>query len=266
MSGKPDPDPTFFEAHPPLMKDVDNLPPQQSDYGLIGDVMQITGKDMNRITDPKYPWRDYLVRTDPPYREKVRTLLAARDNDVDHYNVTRRRYWEQVSAPYHYGVDTDVTITHHQGYTEHKSHTWSETDTVTQRIAADLGIDLSLGGADAPGDVPVPPVGLMATVTENGGDPGGGGSGGNIDLHFSNEVSRTLHIMDVDEQTYTDEVSTTTTQRFLAGTTYIHWQKIEELVVQRVNKGSSEPDPVSVSSVRASTGFDYTDAFVGPVH
>jgi hypothetical protein len=244
------------------MTDKDKLPPEQSDYQVIGDVMTITGKDMNRFTDPKYPWRDFSGRHDPPYRKQVKDILEARDKEVDHYIVTRRRYWLQVNPPYHYAVDTQVQITHHQGYIEHKSHTWSETDTVTERIAADLGIDLSVGGED-PGIPLVPPVALGGLDPPPGGGGsgpgGGGGSGVNADSSFSLEMQKTLHIMDTDEQTYTNDVTNTITEDFKAGTTYIFWRKMEDVVVQRVNKNSSDPEVVSL--VTATPGFEYTDAF-----
>ena len=50
--------PAFIEAHPPLMTDADVFPPHRSNYDVIG-TKEITGADMNRVTDPNYPWRDF---------------------------------------------------------------------------------------------------------------------------------------------------------------------------------------------------------------
>jgi hypothetical protein len=114
------------------------------------------------------------------------------------------------------------------------------------------------GGGEVPPPVPV----ATAAATSGGGSGGGngGGSGGSGGLHFSREVADTLHITDVDETTYTDETTKTTTETFKGNTTYIQWQLTEECILQRVLKATGQPDAGPVSLVRVAVGSD-TRAF-----
>src|SRR5215218_7489011 len=256
-------DTKFYDGHPPLMEVRNDDIPERSDYGVIGQ-LKITGADMNRVVDPQYPWRDYVSGGGPAYHKKVLQIVGQRDSDVDHYVVTRRRYWQQIQR-WHYGTDTQVTITKHTGYIEHHSHVTEQTHSVTDRVAADLGIDLSAQGAEAPGELPpVPPV-AMAAVAEGGGGGDGGGGGGGVDagLHFSHEMQDTLHITDTDEQTFTDDTTVMTEETFKGNTTYVYWQMREECTLQRVTKAAPD-DPDDVYKSVAATVWDYTDAYPPP--
>jgi hypothetical protein len=246
--------PAFQEAHPPLMTNADVFPPHRSDYGVIG-TMEIKGADMNRVTDPKYPWRNYANRSEPPFRAKVKEILTNRNADVESYLVTRRQYWEMVNR-YEYGVDTEVTITVHRGRTTHRSHTVDQSHTVTERIAADLNLDISPGGAAVPG-VPgeIPPV-VPAPMALARGDNGGGSTAG---LHFSHEMTDTLHITDVDDRIFIDEKTDTKSQKFVGETTYIYWQMKEQCILQRKLKKDHSIDANPVSSVEFVTA-DHTDS------
>jgi hypothetical protein len=252
-------DPPFFEAHPPLMTDENVLPPHRSAYQLIGKPLIIKSSDMNRVMDPKYEWRKYADRSEFPYREKVRAILAKRDLEVDHYELVRRRYWEY-QYPYQFPVETDETVTRHRGVTRHSGHTVDTTKSLVERLAIDLSFDISKGGAAAPGGDP-PPVPPILVSSVGGGSSGGGPSGNTVDLQFSREMTNTLHITDTDETTYTDETTTTIQQKFEAGVTYIPWKMKEECVIFRVLKGATTPDPDPISMVIASTPFDYTDTW-----
>lgn len=253
--------PAFQEAHPPLMTNADVFPPHRSDYDVIG-TKEITGADMNRVTDPKYPWRDYADQDEPPFRAKVKEILTKRNSDVESYLLTRRRYWEQVQR-YQYGVDTKITYTKHHGRTTHRSHTVDQSHTATDRIAADLNLDISAGGAAAPGEIPpvVPAPAPMALARGNGGTGGG--------LHFSHEMTNTLHITDIDENTFTDDDTTQVEQDFAGQTTYIYWQMKEQCILQRKLKKDHSFDTDPVSHVEFVTLVDYTDAFAkkgGDIH
>lgn len=252
--------PDFLEAHPPLMDNADVFPPQRSGYEIVG-TMQITGADMNRVADKDYPWKDYSQKSDPAYKAKVKKILAQRDKEVAGYTVTRRRYWARLDR-YQYGVDTDVTITKHQGYVHRTDHSVQKTTSTTERLSFELGLDISPEGAAAPGEVPpVPPVMALAAAGNEGGGGGGGGASKNLDFQFSREMTESLHITDADETTYTDETTTTTQQKFVGGTTYIHWQLKEECLIERLRKPSNKVDPDPVSLVQAGTPIDYTDRF-----
>jgi hypothetical protein len=249
----------FFDAHPPLITGPDDAIPDRSDYDTVGELL-VTGADMNRIVDPAYPWRDYLADHGPVYHQKILSILASRDSAVDHYRVTRRRFWKQVKR-WHYGTDTQVTVVKHVGYVQHKAHIEEKTETATQRIAADLGINITAGGADVPGDVPpVPPVAMAAAGDGGNGGGGNGGSGVNLGLHFSNEMTRSLHITDTDESTFTDETTTSTVETFKGNTTYVYWQMQEECALEQCRKAAPD-DPTLVYTTVAATVTDYTDAY-----
>jgi hypothetical protein len=254
-------DKQFFDAHPPLIESPDDDIPDRSDYSVIGQ-LPITASDMNRVVDPQYPWRDYVGDGSPAYHKRVLQILAQRDTEVDHYVVTRRQYWQQIQR-WHYGTDTQVTISKHSGYIEHHSHVTEQTHSVVDRVAADLGIDISPGGAAAPGEVPpVPPVAMSAAA--DGGNGGSGGQGGvNAGLHFSHEMTDMLHITDTDEQTFTEETTVTTAETFKGDTTYVYWQMREECILQRVPKATPADLDLVYSSL-AATVWDYTDAYPPP--
>ena len=246
--------PAFIEAHPPLMTDKDVFPPHRSDYDVIG-TLEITGANMNRVTDPKYPWRDYTNRSEPPFRAKVKEILGKRDANVESYVVTRQRYWE-LEHRYQYGVETQITITKHQGRTIHRAHNVDRSHTVTERIAADLSLDISPEGAAVPGEIPPVPPAPMALARGNGG-----GGDDNVGLHFSREVTDTLHITDIDENTFTDETTTMIDQRFAGQTTYIYWQLKEQCIMHCRKKSDHSLDPDPVGRIEYVTAADYTDAF-----
>jgi hypothetical protein len=263
MNDAPLMDTHYFDAHPPLIGSPDDAIPDQSDYAIIGQ-LSITGQDMNRVVDPEYPWREFVGDPRPAYHRKALQILASRDADVDRYVATRRRYWRRVNR-WHYGTDTAVSIVRHTGYVEHESHVTEQTTSVVDRVAADLGIDLSPGGADAPADPPPVPPMPMADADDGGSGTGGGsnsGSGLNASAHFSHEMTQVLHITDTDEQTFTEDTTVTVNETFLANTTYVYWQMCEECVLERVRKSDPDnPEPV-YSSLAAKT--DYTDAYPAP--
>ena len=255
-------DKKFFDAHPPLITSADEDMPERSDFGVVG-VFEIKGAEMNRVIDPQYPWRDYTSGNSPAYRKKILEILAQRDAEVSHYVVTRQRYWNR-QGRWHYGTDEEVTITKHSGYVEHHSHIADQSHTVVERIAADLGINLSAGGADLPVEVPpVVPAVTMAADEGQGGGGSGGGSGGNIGLHFSQEMTDTLHITDTDEQTYTTDTTVTTDQTFKGGTTYVYWQMLEECILERVLKATPDK-PGLIYKTLGAMSWDYTDAYPRP--
>lgn len=257
-------DKKFYDAHPPLITSADEEVPDRSDYGIVG-ILKISDADMNRVIDPRYPWRDYADGNSPAYRKKALQIIAERDAAVGSYTVTRQRYWLR-KGRWHYGADQQVRIILHSGYIEHHSHITEQSHTTVERIAADLGINLSAGGAELPGGLPpIPPAAIAADAAGGGGAGGGGdgsGSGGNLGLHFSQEMTDTLHITDSDDQTYTDEKTVETTQDFKADTTYAYWQMLEECVLQRYLK--SAPDkPEFVYRTLVGLNWEYTDAFPG---
>jgi hypothetical protein len=246
------------------MTDADVFPPHRSGYDVIG-TKEITGADMNRVTDPNYPWRDFANRSEAPFRAKVREILTKRNADVESYLLTRRRYWEQVQR-YQYGVETKITYTKHHGRTTHRSHTVDQSHTVTDRIAADLNLDISPGGAVAPGEIPpVPPAPMALARGNNGGGStatrGNNGGESTAGLHFSHEMTNTLHITDIDENTFTDDDTTQVEQDFAGQTTYIYWQMKEQCILQRKLKKDHSFDTDPVSNVEFVTLVDYTDAF-----
>ncbi|MEA2928962.1 MAG: hypothetical protein QOG38_1390 [Hyphomicrobiales bacterium] len=242
-----DPNTAFNEAHPPLMQSADVLPPPRSDYGTIGAPLMIKGADMNRVMDALYDWRPYLGNPQPAYHKKVVAIIQKRNAEVDHYLMTRRRYWERVER-YHYAVDTQVQVTKHHGVVHHSSHIVDHSKSTTERLSLELGVDPSAEGASVP-DVPeIPPVVPGPLL---------GGAG----VSFSQDMTETLHITDSDETTYTDDTSTTVTQTFLGGTTYIQWVMKEECILERVRKGQASPDSKPVSIVEAQTTVDYMDSF-----
>lgn len=245
-------DPKFNLAHPPLMTTADVLPPECSTYDQIGSPMTIKGADMNRVTDKDYDWRPYLGNHEPAYHKKVAEIIRARDLAVDHYLVTRRRYWH-MNNRYHYGAERQETVTKHVGITHHVGHTVDRTKTTTERLSFELGIDPSPSGAELPGGIPeVPPVALL-----NAGN-------GGLDIQFSRDMTETLHITDVDETTYIQEETDTVTQTFKASTTYIHWDLREECILDRFRKGQENPDTPPVSTVLAVTATEYWDVFPAP--
>jgi hypothetical protein len=63
---------------------------------------------------------------------------------------------------------------------------------------ADLSLDMSEEGAAVPGEIPPVPPAPMALARGNGD-----GGGSRVDLHFSREMTNTLHITDIDENTFT---------------------------------------------------------------
>lgn len=242
----------FNEAHPPLMKTADSFPAERSGYDVIGAPMTIKGLEMNRVTDKLYDWRPYLGNQQPAYHRKAIEIIRNRNRDVDHYLITRKRYWDRKDR-YHYGVETGVTITQTHGITRHTSHTVDHSKTTTETISLELGVDPSPEGTSLPADIPdIPPV--MATRRQLGG----------TGMDFTSEMSTTLHITDVDDVTYHDETSTTTTQTFLANTTYIRWALKEECILERVRKGQTIPDSEPVCVVQAVTVTDYMDSFPRP--
>lgn len=260
-------DKSFFDAHPPLIVSADDDIPDRSDLRVIGR-LPVKGTDINRVVDPRYPWRDFAANHTPPYRKKVQQLVAQRDAEVDHYLVTRRRFWEMVKR-FHFGTDTQVSIIKHVGFVEHKTHTTEQTDSAVTRIAADLGIDISPGGAAVPGETPpvIPPVAMAAATGAAAGGSGGsgksddgGGNSGTLGLHFSYEMTRVLHITDTDDQTFTDETTTQTTVTFAADTTYVYWQMQEECTLERFLK-TAPSEAELVDRTVAATTWDYTDRF-----
>ena len=127
---------------------------------------------------------------------------------------------------------------------------------VTERIGADLSLDMSEEGAAVPGEIPPVPRAPMALARGNGD-----GGGSRVDLHFSREMTNTLHITDIDENTFTDEVTTMTDQKFAGQTTYIYWQLKEQCILQRRKKKDHSLDADPVSNIEYVTAVDYTDAF-----
>ena len=96
---------------------------------------------------------------------------------------------------------------------------------VTERIGADLSLDMSPEGAAVPGEIP--PV-----LPRGNGD----GGGSRDPLPFSHEMTDALHITDIAENTFTDEVTTQIEQHFIGQTTYIYWQLKEQCILQRRKK------------------------------
>jgi hypothetical protein len=234
------------------MTDPDVFPPHRSDYRVIG-TMEIKDADRNRITDPSYPWRDFANSTEQPYRARVKSIIAKRDEEVESYLMTRRQYWEMVNR-YEYGVETDVTITVHRGRTTHRSHTVDQSHTVTERIAADLNLDISPEGAAVPGVPEVPPVVPRPMALARGNGPGS-----TAGLHFSHEMTNTLHITDVDDRIFIDEKTDTKSQKFAGETTYIYWHLKEQCILQRKLKKDHSVDANPVSSVEFVRA-EHTDA------
>jgi hypothetical protein len=115
---------------------------------------------------------------------------------------------------------------------------------------------MSEGGAAVPGEIPPVPPAPMALARGNGD-----GGGSKVDLHFSHEMTDTLHITDIDENTFTDEITTQTEQTFIGQTTYIYWQLKEQCILQRRKKKDHSLDPDPVSRIEYVTPVDYTDAF-----
>jgi hypothetical protein len=249
--------PPFLEAHPPLMENADTFPPERTQYQVVGEPLLVKGGDMDRIKDPLFPWQDYAENHSTAYRNKVKKMVSDRNAAVDRYIVTRRRYWARLER-YQFAVNTNQVITVHHGIIHHQGTTTEHNLSVTDRIAIGLGIDLTSEPSQLPSGelppIPVPPIAAAAT-------DGGGGQSTSMkgSFDFSHEVTTSLHVTETDETTYTDETTTTTTQDFIGGTTYIHWQLREECIVERVRKATGEPEPFS--KVTAGSKVDHTDFF-----
>jgi hypothetical protein len=241
----------FYDGHPPLMVTAEEAPPKRSEYLVVGTVT-IKGDDMNRVTDPNYPWKEFASNGSPAYRKKANEIHATLVKEVDSYLLIRRRYWEQIQR-FEYPADTEITVTKHRGITEHHTHTVEQSHNTTTRIAADLDLDLSPQGAIPP---EVPPVLAASTNSAVGGGPGGDTTG----LHFSHEVTDTLHITDTHDTTYTDEETDSYRVTYKGGITYIRWQLKDECLVQRKRKTESTSDEEPVSIVSA-VETEYTQAF-----
>lgn len=90
-----------------------------------------------------------------------------------------------------------------------------------------------------------------------------------MDFSFSREMTKSLHLTDTSEETYTDETTDTITQDFKGNTTYLYWQKMEQTLTQRVGKGTL-PAPMdvaatgAVSALNVFTGEFYIDSFPKP--
>ncbi|MFD1952982.1 IPT/TIG domain-containing protein [Paenibacillus thailandensis] len=242
--------PPFNEAHPPLMTDADTFPPERSADLVVGKFVIQPG-NFDRVYDPVFPWQDLQSYHDPDDYAKMQAYKKDRDNKVDHYVVTRKRFWKMTDRQF-FGEDTDVTVTVQQGIINHHSST--EEQTFTERIQAELGLHI---GGDL-GEPEVPPVELTTAVAADSGQP-------TDDLGFTFEMSHTLHFTQVDEQTYSEETTKTTEVHFKGQTHYLYWQIYEQLILKRVPKAGQESyfndDPSSVSSMTAITPIQYIDRF-----
>ncbi|QYR20277.1 IPT/TIG domain-containing protein [Paenibacillus sp. sptzw28] len=242
--------PPFNEAHPPLMTDPDTFPPERTADFAVGEFMIQSG-NFDRVYDPLYPWQDLQSYHNTDDYAKMQAYKSERDSKVDHYLVTRKRFWKLTDRHF-YGEDTEITVTVHRGIINHHSST--EEKTFTSRIQIDLGLHI---GGDL-GVPDVPPVELAAGLAAASEQP-------TDDLGFTFEMSQTLHFTQVDEQTYTEETTTTTDVHYKGQTHYLNWQIYEQLVIKRIPKAGQESffkdeSPI-VSSMTAITPIQYTDRF-----
>lgn len=237
----PDTDyPQFNEAQPPQQVALDQFPPERTDTQVIG-AYTIQPKLFDTVIDPLYRWQDWISYGAAGQR-KIKEIKAARDKAVGSYVVTRRRWWERYRSKFYPNQVEDMVVTH-KGVTFHHTHT--EDTTITQRIGGELGLSLTGNLMDPPPEIP--PVVLLARATEETPPPAGDSG---LTAQLTWELSKTLHFTTTDEATYVTERTETVTENFRAATSYIWWQIIEQMVVQRVAAGQSAP-PLDLSATGA---------------
>ncbi|RWU21124.1 hypothetical protein DM813_18145 [Pseudomonas alkylphenolica] len=243
-----DNDSAFNPAHPPLMTDPDNLPPENSGALVVGSY-SITKDHFDLVTDPRYPWQT-MNHNSPSEWEKWKQTKADKLANVDHYQVLRTRYWHRVSRKtYANNVTEQVTNVVGATYT----HSEGQTRSITTRIGMDLGLDLSGGDLFAGGEVPpIPPVmatqGALAQTAPLGAST----------FNLSAELSRTLEYRQEDTSSYDYRHEVMTTTEFLADYQYLNWQVCEAIEIYRVPSASGN-DKELVSSVPANTTTTYND-------
>ncbi|MBM3103834.1 MULTISPECIES: hypothetical protein [Pseudomonas] len=242
-----DNDSAFNPAHPPLMTDPDILPPDNSGAFVVGSY-SLSKDHFDLVTDPLYPWQT-MNHNSPSDWEKWKQTKADKKANVDHYLVSRTRYWHRVSRKTYANTVTEQ-VTNTVGATY--SHTVGHTSSITQRISMDLGLDLSGGDLFAGGDLPpIPPV--MAMQGALAAAPLGAST-----FNLSAELSRTLEYRQEDTSSYEVRHDVMTTTEFLADYQYLNWQICEAIEIYRVPV-SGDIKKQLVSSVPANTATTYND-------
>lgn len=265
MSGSSNP---FNPAHPPLMTNVDVLPSSPTESKVIGS-HQITSKFFDLVIDPQYPWQN-MHHSSPDDWQKWKHLKQDQINNVDHYLVVRTQRWELLRRrTYANDVSEVIDVTIGVIYVHEKM----EQQSITERIGADLGLNLTGGNLFSGGgaDPEIPPIpALMNSTTalkegsggggEGGGGEGGGSGGGSFNLSY--ELSKSLEYRQTDTTTYDVKRQTNVTTQFKAGYQYLTWQVMETLSLYRVRKGAKPGEREFISAIEAGTSTIYNDSIL----
>jgi hypothetical protein len=233
----------FNEAHPPFAESIEVMPPGRSEASVLGTA--VIGKaDFDRVRDPAYLWQDMPTQT-PTERQRREEVKAAKAKQVESYLMHRERYWELIHRM-QFAEDVAYEVSTSRGI--ETSHQETESQTSTETIGITLGLELS-------GSLFKPAAAKKAAAFQaaiRGTEAEAQGS-----AEFTYELSNELRFERVDSQTYTEEITVTTSTTYLGGHVYYVWSLAEALVMFR--KRPELPLPEPMNDIVAATGTTWTD-------